>query len=183
MTNSNTEVCERILYTKEEIAKRCKELGEEISLDYADKEITFISILNGAFMFTADLLKNITADCRIDFMQVSTYGDGSTTSGNFLVKKGLSLDIEGKDVVIVEDILDTGFTMTHLLKHLGAMNPNSIKVCTLIDKPQRREHDVSASYVGFTMEKEYFIVGYGLDYAQQFRNLPYIGILKSDIYS
>lgn len=183
MTNSNTDVCEKILYSKEEIAQRCKELGEEISRDYAGKEVTFISILNGAFMFTADLLKNITTDCRIDFMQVSTYGDGSSTSGNFLVKKGLSLDIEGRDVVIVEDILDTGFTMTHLLKHLGSFNPKSLKVCTLIDKPQRREHDVSASYVGFTMEKEYFIVGYGLDYAQQFRNLPYIGILKSDIYS
>ncbi len=183
MSNVNPdEFCKEVLYTQEQIEKRCKELGEKISNDYAGKQVTFISILNGAFMFTANLLKNITVDCRIDFMQVSTYGASTTTSGDFIVKKDLSLDIEGKDVIIVEDILDTGFTLYNLIKHLKKYNPNSIKICTMIDKPLRRVNDIEADYVGFTMDNDMFIVGCGLDFSQQYRNLPYICILNESIY-
>lgn len=176
------EFCKKVLYTEEQIEQRCKELGEKISADYEGKQVTFISILNGAFMFTSDLLKNVTIDCRIDFMQVSTYGASTTTSGEFVVKKDLSLDIKDKDVIIVEDILDTGFTLYNLINYLKKYNPNSIKICTMIDKPLRRVNDIEADYVGFTMESDMFIVGCGLDFAQQYRNLPYICILNESIY-
>lgn len=183
MNNNVSEVCERVLYSKETIAQRCVEIGKQISEDYAGREVTLISILNGSFMFVTDLIKNITVDCRIDFMQVSTYGVSSESSGNFVVKKDLSLDIEDKDVIIVEDIVDTGFTLHNLLDYLKKYKPKSIKLCTLIDKPHRRTIDVKTDYVGFTMEKNEFIVGYGLDYAQKYRNFPYIGVLKEEIYS
>lgn len=181
--NNIFDVCEKILYSEHDIAQRCAEIGKQISTDYADSEVTLISILNGSFMFTSDLVKNISIDCRIDFMQVSTYGASSESSGKFVVKKALSLDIEDKDVIIVEDIVDTGFTLYNLLDYLKQYKPKSIKLCTLIDKPHRRTKEVNADYVGFTMEENEFIVGYGLDYAQRYRNLPYIGVLKEQIYS
>lgn len=183
MNNSTNDACEKILYSAEQIDQRCKEIGNMISNDYAGGEVILISILNGSFMFTSDLVKYICIDCKIDFMQVSTYGSSTESNGNFVVKKALSLDIEGKDVIIVEDIVDTGFTLYNLLEHLNSFKPKSIKLCTLIDKPHRRTKNVSADYVGFTMEDNEFIVGYGLDYAQKYRNLPYIGVLKKEIYS
>lgn len=183
MSNNISEVCEKVLYSEEVIAQRCAEIGKQISEDYAGGEVTLISILNGSFMFSSDLIKNITVECRIDFMQVSTYGASSESSGNFVVKKDLSLDIEGKDVIVVEDIVDTGFTLYNLLGYLKERNPKSISLCTLIDKPHRRTKDVKTDYVGFTMDKNEFIVGYGLDYAQKYRNFPYIGVLKEEIYS
>ena len=185
MTNSYSpnDVCDKILYSQEEIAQRCLEIGTRISEEHKGGEVTLIAILNGSFMFMADLVKNISVDCRIDFMQVSTYGASSESSGKFVVKKGLSLDIEGKDVIIVEDIVDTGFTMVNLLDYLNQYKPKSIKLCTLIDKPHRRTKVVNADYIGFTMKDNEFIVGYGLDYAQRYRNLPYIGVLKEQIYS
>jgi hypoxanthine phosphoribosyltransferase len=176
------EFCKKVLYTEEQIEKRCKELGKQISSDYAGRQVTFISILNGAFMFTGSLLKNVEAECRIDFMQVSTYGASTTTSGDFIVKKDLSLDIKDKDVIIIEDILDTGFTLYNLINYLNKFNPNSIKICTLIDKPLRRVNDIEADYVGFTMDTDMFIVGCGLDFAQEYRNLPYICVLNESIY-
>ena len=183
MSNNISEVCEKVLYSEEVITQRCAEIGKQISEDYAGGEVTLISILNGSFMFSSDLIKNITIECRIDFMQVSTYGASSESSGNFVVKKDLSLDIEGKDVIVVEDIVDTGFTLYNLLGYLKERNPKSISLCTLIDKPHRRTKDVKTDYVGFTMDKNEFIVGYGLDYAQKYRNFPYIGVLKEEIYS
>ncbi len=182
MTKIN-EACEKVLYSEETIEAKCKEIAHKISEDYAGEEVTLISILNGSFMFTSDLIKKLTVDCRIDFLQVSTYGASTVSSGKFTVKKPLSLDIENKNVLIVEDIIDTGFTMVNLLKYIAGFNPKSIKLCTLIDKPHRRTQDVLADYVCFTMENDEFIVGYGLDYAQNYRNLPYIAVLKEQIYN
>ena len=183
MNNNISEVCERVLYSEETIAKRCEEIGRKISEDYAGREVTLLAILNGSFMFATDLIKNISLDCRIDFMQVSTYGSSSESSGNMVVKKDLSLDIEDKDVIIVEDIVDSGFTLHNLLDYLKTYKPRSLKICALIDKPHRRTNDVKSDYVGFVMEKNEFIVGYGLDYAQKYRNFPYIGVLKEEVYS
>ncbi len=176
-------VCEKILYSKEEIEQKVKELGDRITKDYEGEKIFFISVLNGAFMFTSDLLKHINCDCEIDFMQVSTYGNSTNTSGDFKVKKDLTVDIRDKHVIVIEDILDTGYTMEKLLDYLKIKKPKSLKCCAFIDKPQRRINDVKADYVGFEMDNDYFIVGYGLDYAQLYRNLPYIGVLKEHIYS
>lgn len=181
--NNTTNLCEEILFSGNDIENRCEELAKQIEVDSCGKEVTFISVLNGSFMFTSELIKRYQGDCRIDFIQVSTYGKGTCTSGKFNVKKALSLNIEGKDVVIVEDIVDTGFTIVNLIEYLKTFNPSSIKICTMIDKPHRRTHEVNSDYVAFTMNKDYFIVGYGLDYAQKYRNFPYIGILKEELYS
>lgn len=176
-------VCEKVLINEDEITKRIEELGEQITNDYDGREIIFISILNGAFMFAGDLMKKIQLDCYIDFMQVSTYGNETTCSGTFVVKKDLTIDIEGKDVVIIEDILDTGYTLSNLKGYLAKKKPASVKIATFIDKPAHRKNNIVADYVGFTMLEDYFIVGYGLDYAQKYRNLPYVGVLKEHIYS
>lgn len=175
--------CESLVISQEQIAARIKELGKQISADYAGGEVRFISILNGAFIFTADLLREITVKCEVDFMQVSTYGDSASSSGTLKIKRDISMQIENTDVVIVEDILDTGYTMRNLLNYLRSKNPRSIKVCTLIDKPARRTEEVHADYSGFTFNEDLFLVGYGLDYAQKYRNLPYVGVLKPEIYS
>ncbi len=176
-------VCEKILLSEEKINLRISELGKEISKDYEGGEVTFISVLNGSFMFTADLLKKITIDSCVDFIQVSTYGNNTSSSGEFVLKKDLSLDIEGKDVIIVEDIIDSGYTIARLLEYIKQKNPASVKIATFIDKPARRKQNVEAQYVGFIIEEDYFIVGYGLDYAQKYRDLPYVGVLKEHIYS
>ena len=184
MSNSYfDEVCEKIFYSKEDIESKVIEIGDKITADYKGEKIFFISVLNGAFMFTSDLLKHINTDCEIDFMQVSTYGNSTDTSGDFKVKKDLSVDIKDKNVIIVEDILDTGYTMEKLMDYLKIKKPKSLKCCAFIDKPHRRMNDIKADYYGFKMEKDYFIVGYGLDYEQLYRNLPYIGVLKEHIYS
>lgn len=177
------DVCEKILISSDQISSRVKELGEQISKEYENKEIVFVSILNGSFMFTADLMKYITTDCIVDFMQISTYGNDTSTSSNFILKKDLSFDIENKDVIIIEDIIDSGYTLSKLCKYLEEKNPASLKIATLIDKPARRKNEVKADYVGFVMNEDYFIVGYGLDYAQKYRNLPYVGVLEEHIYS
>ena len=180
---NNTNLCKKILFSGENIEKRCNELAKQIFQDYKGKEVAFVSVLNGSFMFASELIKRYKGDCSIDFIQVSTYGEGTCTSGKFNIKKALSLNIEGKDVVIVEDIIDTGFTIVNLIDYLNTFKPASVKVCTMIDKPHRRTHKVKSDYVAFTLDKEYFIVGYGLDYAQKYRNLPYIGILKEELYT
>lgn len=175
--------CESIVITQEQIQKRVQELGAQISADYAGGEIQFLSILNGAFIFTADLLRAVTADCHIDFMQVSSYGNSSCSSGTLNIKRDTSMELENKDIIIVEDILDTGYTMRNLTNYLKSKNPRSIKVCTLIDKPARRTENVHADYCGFAFHEDLFLVGYGLDYAQKYRNLPYVAVLKPEIYS
>ena len=179
---SNQNVCERILFSKEQISQEVARLGNEIANDYKGKEIVFVSVLTGAFIFVADLARSVPLTSYIDFMQVSTYENSTETSGNFVIKKDLTSNIEGKDVIIVEDILDTGFTLHNLLEYIKSKNPASVKIAAFIDKPARRKQNISADYVGFTMDDDYFIVGYGLDYAQKYRNLPYVGVLSEHLY-
>lgn len=177
------DVCEKILIPEDKIAKRVKELGIQITQDNKGKEIVFISVLNGSFMFSSDLLKYVDTECIIDFIQVSTYGNNTSSSGQFLLKKDLSFDIENKDVIIIEDIIDSGYTLSRLVEYISTKNPASLKIATFIDKPSRRQVDVKADYVGFVLHDDYFIVGYGLDFSQKYRNLPYVGVLKEHIYS
>ncbi|HIR83912.1 MAG TPA: hypoxanthine phosphoribosyltransferase [Candidatus Galloscillospira excrementavium] len=172
---------QRTLFSQEEIDRRLEELAAEINRDYAGKEPMLISVLRGSFVFMADLTRKITLPCTVDFMAVSSYGKGTTSSGQVQITKDLSDDIEGKDILVVEDILDSGNTLSYLMKLLQARHPASIRLCTLLDKPERRVVPVQADYVGFTIPDE-FVVGYGLDYAEKYRNLPYIGVLKPSVY-
>lgn len=172
---------ERIYFSKEDIEARVRELGAQISRDYADKSPIIVGVLKGSFVFMADLTRHIDAYCEIDFMAVSSYGNGTTTTGAVSIRKDLSYDVEGRHVIIIEDILDSGVTLSYLCKYIGNRNPASIKICTLLDKPARRRSDIKADYVGFLCPDE-FIVGYGLDYAEKYRNLEYIGVLKPEIY-
>ena len=171
---------ERIFFSAEEIDKRLEEMAGEINRDYAGKELMLISVLRGSFVFMADLTRKITLPCTVDFLAVSSYGKGTTSSGQVQITKDLSDDIEGKDILVVEDILDSGNTLSYLMKLLRARHPASIRLCTLLDKPERRVVPVEVDYVGFTIPDE-FVVGYGLDYAEKYRNLPYIGIHQPSV--
>jgi hypoxanthine phosphoribosyltransferase len=172
----------QVLVSEEEIAKKVKELGAQISEDYKDKNLLLVSVLKGAVVFMADLMREITIPCNIDFMSTSSYGGGTKTSGVIKIEKDLSIDIKGYDLLIVEDILDSGRTLSHLIKLLKLRNPKSIEICTLFDKPSRREVDIKAKYTGIEVPDE-FIVGYGLDFAEKYRNLPFVGVLKPEIYT
>ena len=171
-----------IFASEEEIRRRVEELGRQITADYAGKEPLFVGVLKGCFMFMADLVRACEVDCTVDFMVVSSYGGGTSSTGAVEIVKDLSKDIAGKDVIIVEDILDSGNTLSYLKRYMSARNPASIRIVTLMDKPERRTADVTADYVGFTIP-DAFVVGYGLDYDQKYRNLPYIGVLKPEVYS
>ncbi len=173
---------EKTLVTKEELDTKVQELANQIAADYEDKNPVFLGILKGSFVFMADLMRKINIYCDIDFMAVSSYGNRSTTSGAVKINKDLSQDIEGRHVVIIEDILDSGVTLSYLKSYLMNRNPASISICTLLDKPARRKADIKADYFGFDIPDE-FVVGYGLDYAERYRNLPFIGVLKPEIYS
>ena len=172
---------ERVLFTEEALRARVGELAQQINRDLAGKEPVLISVLRGSFIFMADLVRAIELPCRVDFMAVSSYGSGTTSSGQVKITKDLSESIEGRDVLVVEDILDSGNTLSYLLKLLQARRPASIRLCTLLDKPSSRTKPIQAAYVGFQVE-DLFVVGYGLDYAERYRNLPYIGILKPRVY-
>ena len=172
---------ERVLFTQEEIAERVKQLGKQLTEDYKDKSPLAVGILKGSFVFMADITRSIDINCEVDFMAVSSYGNGTTTTGAVKITKDLTRDIEGRHVIIIEDILDSGVTLSYLIKYLSVRKPASIKICTLLDKPSRRQSGVYADYIGFECPNA-FIVGYGLDYAEKYRNLPYIGILKPEIY-
>ena len=172
---------ERILFTQEELARRVGELGERITADYAGKEVVVASVLRGSYIFMADLTRAIQLPITVDFMAVSSYGSGTVSSGQVEIKKDLSDSIEGKDLIIVEDILDSGNTLYYLMDVLRARKPASIRICTLLDKPERRSKPITADYVGFSIP-DAFVVGYGLDYDEKYRNLPYIGILKPSVY-
>ena len=163
-------------FSEEEVAARVKVLGEQISADYGDEPVCLICILKGSVFFTCELAKRITVPVTMDFMTVSSYGSGTTSSGNVKIKKDLDEDIAGKNVVVIEDIIDTGRTLACLLEILKERNPKKLKLCTLLDKPDRRIADVSVDYTGFVIPDE-FVVGYGLDYDQRYRNLPYVGVL------
>ena len=173
---------EKILFTKEELKQRVKELGEQISADYQGKEPVLITVLRGSYIFMADLSRAINGPCIIDFMSVSSYGKGTSSSGQVQITKDLSENIAGKDVIVVEDILDSGNTLSYLLEILKARQPASVRLCTLLDKPERRVKDIQADYCGFTIP-DAFVVGYGLDYAEKYRNLPYVGVLNPEVYN
>ena len=167
----------KVLVPEEDVAKRIKELGEQISKDYAGKQVHLICVLKGGVFFMCELAKRITVPVSMDFMSVSSYGDGTKSSGVVKIAKDLDETLEGKNVLIVEDIIDSGRTLYYLMDILCKRNPKSMKLCTLLDKPERRVKDVKVDYVGFNIPDE-FVVGYGLDYAQRYRNLPFIGVVE-----
>ena len=172
---------QEILFTEEQLKNRVGEIARQIESDYAGKEVMFIGILRGSFVFMADLCRAVELPCTLDFMSVSSYGSGTTSSGQIQIIKDLSEDITGRHVIVVEDILDSGNTLSYLLNILEHRHPASVRLCALLDKPERRVKPVELHYSGFTIP-DAFVVGYGLDYAEKYRNLPYIGILKPEVY-
>ena len=173
----------RILLTEEELQAKVAEMAALISEDYKDKQLLLVGVLKGSMVFMADLMRAVQIPCAIDFMVVSSYG-GANTSSTGLVKiiKDLDADLTGRDVLIVEDILDTGITLSKLVPVLKMRNPGSVKICTILSKPSRRMADIEPDYCGFEVPDE-FVVGYGLDYDEKYRNLPYVGVLKPEVYS
>ena len=181
MGNIMEQDVERVLFSEEELSRRVGEIAAQIDADYVGREPLLVSVLRGSFVFMADLVRKITLPCTVDFKALSSYGSGSSSSGQVMIIKDLSEHIEGKDVIVVEDILDSGNTLSYLLEILKARQPASIRLCTLLDKPSRRVKPVELHYSGFSIP-DYFVVGYGLDYAERYRNLPYIGVLKPSVY-
>ena len=181
-TNMKNDIA-KILITEEQLQRRVKELAADISRDYEDKYPTMVCILKGSIMFYADLLRAMPIHVSMDFMAVSSYGNRTKSSGEVEIRKDLSTSIEGKHVIIVEDIVDSGFTLSYLTRMLSSRGAKSIKLCTLLDKPARRAPGITlkSDYSGFVVGDE-FVVGYGLDYAEKYRNLPYVGILKREVY-
>lgn len=171
----------KVLFTGEELRERIAQVGAQITRDYRGREPVLVSVLRGSYIFMADLTRSIDIPCTVDFMSVSSYGAGTASSGQVKILKDLSESIEGKDLIIVEDILDSGNTLYYLRDVLEARKPKSVSICTLLDKPERRVKDIKPDYVGFQIP-DAFVVGYGLDYAERYRNLPYIGILKPEVY-
>lgn len=173
---------ESVLYTEEQLRERVQAMGAQITRDYQGKEkILLVSVLKGSYIFMADLSRAIDLPVTIDFMVVSSYGSGTKSSGQVEIKKDISLNLEGYDVIIVEDILDSGNTLYYLMEILKLRGAASIRICTLMDKPERRCKPITADYAGFNIP-DAFVVGYGLDYDQRYRNLPYVGILKPEVY-
>lgn len=170
-----------VLFTEEQLRQKVDELGAQITADYRGKNPLVVSVLKGSYVFMADLTRRIDVPCTVDFMVVSSYGTGTKTSGEVQIIKDLENSIDGRDLLIVEDILDSGVTLSYLMKVLTARGANSIRLCTLLSKPDRRKVDVKIDYLGFEIPDE-FVVGYGLDFAEKYRNLPYIGILKPSVY-
>jgi hypoxanthine phosphoribosyltransferase len=167
-----------ILVQPDDLQRRIKELGAEISRDYAGREPLLIGVLKGAVFFLSDLMRQIDVPCTVDFMAISSYGDATESSGVVRILKDLDAPIEGRDVLIVEDIVDSGLTLQYLMKNLSSRRPASLEVCALLTKPERRETDVSAKYIGFEIPNR-FVIGYGLDHAERYRNLPYVAALNT----
>ncbi|MCC0628639.1 hypoxanthine phosphoribosyltransferase [Clostridioides sp. ES-S-0108-01] len=165
------------MLTEKQIKEKVYELGKEIEEDFKGEDLLVVGILKGASVFVSDLIRCIDLDVNIDFMSVTSYGNSTESSGTVKILKDLDVDIEGKNVLIVEDIIDSGLTLSNLVAALKTRNPKSLKLCTLLDKPQRRKANIPVDYVGFVIEDK-FIVGYGIDYAEKYRNLPYIGIVE-----
>ncbi|MTV83319.1 hypoxanthine phosphoribosyltransferase [Secundilactobacillus folii] len=172
---------ERVLYSQDDIKAACQRLGAEITRDYVGKKPLFIGVLKGVIFFMTDLMRELDFLTDIDFIDVSSYHGGTASSGEITLVHDVDTDISGRDVVVVEDILDTGRTLAYLQKRLGERQPKSLKVCTLLDKPEGRTVEAKADYVGFNVPNE-FLVGYGLDYNEYYRNLPYVGVLKPKVY-
>ena len=170
-----------VLCTEEQLKAKIQEMGAQITKDYAGKDLLMVSILKGSIMVMADLMREVDLPAQIDFMNVSSYGAGTETKGSVKILKDLDVDIKGKDVLIVEDILDSGVTLHNLMNLLRQRGPASIEICTLFSKPERRQVEVEAKYIGYEIP-DAFIVGYGLDYAEKYRNLPFVGVLKEEVY-
>ena len=168
-----------VMISEEQLAAKVSELAKQIEKDFQGEELLVVGILKGASVFVADLIRKINLDVNIDFMSVSSYGNSTESSGTVKILKDLDVNIEGKNVLIVEDIIDSGLTLSNLVATLETRNPKSLKLCTLLDKPQRRKANIFVDYVGFVIEDK-FIVGYGIDYAEKYRNLPYIGIVGQE---
>ncbi len=172
-----------VLISEQDIKEKVQEIGKRISEDYKDsKNLMLVTVLKGAVVFLADLMREITVPNEIDFMVVSSYGSGVKSSGVVKIVKDLDVPLAGKDILIIEDILDSGMTLSYIKEILQGREPKSIRIATLMDKPDRRKVDIKADYTGFTIPDD-FVIGYGLDYDEKYRNLPYIGVLKPEIYS
>lgn len=171
----------KVLISEDEIKQICKDLGKQITNDYKDKKLLLVCVLKGSIVFMSDLMREIDCDCEVDFMSVSSY-NGTKTTGHVSFKKDLDINPEGRDILIVEDILDSGLTLSYLKGVLEGRNPASVKICTFLDKPSNRKADINADYVGRVIPDE-FVIGYGLDYNEQYRNLSYVGVLAPEIYS
>lgn len=172
----------RVLLSEDEIREKVRELGGKITADYKNSNLMLVTVLKGAVVFLADLMRQIDVPAEIDFMVVSSYGSGVKSSGVVKIVKDLDVPLAGKDILIVEDILDSGLTLSYIKELLESRGPRSIRIVTLLDKPSRRKVDLQADYIGFSVPDE-FVIGYGLDYDEKYRNLPYIGILKPEVYS
>ncbi|MFL5940220.1 MAG: hypoxanthine phosphoribosyltransferase [Gaiellaceae bacterium] len=169
-----------ILIDEETLAARVAELGVEVSADYEGRDLLLIGVLKGAVFFMADLMRHLTVQCEVDFMAISSYGDATDSSGIVRILKDLDINIEGREVLVVEDIIDSGLTLSYLMRNLESREPASLEVCALLTKPTRREIDVPVRYVGFEIPNK-FVVGYGLDFAERYRNLPYVGVLDEHL--
>src|SRR6478609_2228839 len=169
-----------VLIDQETLAARVAELGAEVSADYEGRDLLLIGVLKGAVFFMADLMRHLTVPCEVDFMAISSYGDATDSSGIVRILKDLDINIEGRHVLVVEDIIDSGLTLSYLIRNLESREPATLEVCALLTKPSRREIDVPVRYVGFEIPNK-FVVGYGLDFAERYRNLPYVGVLSEDL--
>jgi len=169
-----------ILVDEETLRTRVEELGAEISADYAGQDLLLVGVLKGAVFFMADLMRKLTVPCEIDFMAISSYGAATDSSGVVRILKDLDINIAGRNVLVVEDIIDSGLTLSYLIRNLSARRPATLEVCALLTKPERREIEVPVRYVGFEIPNR-FVIGYGLDYAERYRNLPYIGVLSPEL--
>ena len=170
-----------VLFDEHKIQTRIRELGLEISNSYKDSTPVMVGILKGGFVFLADLVRSITIPVEVDFLAISSYGNNTNSSGIVKIRKDIDIDISGRDVIIVEDIVDTGLSLEYIMDYIWQHKPASLKTCVLLDKPDAHKIDVTFEYIGFSIKNE-FVVGYGLDFAERYRNLPYIGILKEELY-
>ena len=178
--NELTAAVEEVLIDEQALQARIAELGAEITTDYDARDLLLIGVLKGAVFFMADLMRHIQVPCEVDFMAISSYGAGVDSSGIVRILKDLDMSIEGRNVLIVEDIIDSGLTLSYLIRTLEARQPSSLEVCALLTKPSRREADVDCRYVGFEIPNR-FVIGYGLDFAQRYRNLPFVGVLRNEL--
>jgi hypoxanthine phosphoribosyltransferase len=169
-----------VLVDEDSLRARVAELGEEISTDYAGRDLLLVGVLKGAVFFMADLMRQLTVPCEVDFMAISSYGAASDSSGVVRILKDLDIPLEGRHVLVVEDIIDSGLTLSYLMRNLRARQPASLEICALLTKPARREIDIPVRYVGFEIPNR-FVVGYGLDFGERYRNLPYVGVLQEDV--
>jgi hypoxanthine phosphoribosyltransferase len=169
----------KVLIEEDAVAARVAELGAEVSDDYAGKDLLLVGVLKGAVFFMADLMRRLTIPCEVDFMAISSYGASTDSSGVVRILKDLDVSIEGRDVLVVEDIIDSGLTLSYLIRNLESRNPASLEICALLTKPERREIDVEVRYTGFEIPNE-FVIGYGLDFGERYRNLPYVAVLDPD---